>query len=337
VIFPAPRFLLLLFFLLGSLPFGSAPLLAAANYKTVRLFGTDYVDARDLARRFGLTPKWLEARKKIRLQSQWTTIDFTVHNVDFTLNRLRLFLSDPVAAHRGSLFISERDIEQLLRPILQPGSKKPVPRLKTIVLDAGHGGHDPGNRNPRLKLEEKRMTLDVAQRLERLLTAQGYRVIQTRKTDRFVDFDDRTALIRKHRADLFVSIHFNAFTNSRVAGTETYILTPRGQRSSPQAERDTSMARTAYPGNKHDHWNTLAGYHLHRHMVQALGLPDRGLKRFRYSVLRSADCPAVLVEAAFLSNDAEGRKVATPAYRQKIAASLAAGVKSLASTLDRHR
>ncbi len=335
--FSAPRFIFLLLLLLGSLPFSSAPLLAAADYKSVRLFGTDYVDARDFAKRFGLTPKWLEPQKKLRLQSQWTTIDFTVHNVDFSLNNLRLFLSDPVAAHRGSLFLSERDIRQLLQPILQPGSKKPVPRIKTIVLDAGHGGRDPGNRNSRLKLEEKQMTLDVAKRLERLLTAQGYRVIQTRKTDRFVAFDDRTALIRKHRADLFISIHFNAFTNARVAGTETYVLTPRGQRSSPQAERDSSMARTAYPGNKHDHWNTLLGYHVHRQMVQALRLPDRGLKRFRYSVLRSADCPAVLVEAAFLSNDAEGRKVATPAYRQKIAASIAAGVKSLSATLDRHR
>ena len=335
--FSAPRLVLLFLLLLGSLPFSSAPLLAAADYKSVRLFGTDYVDARDFARRFGLTPKWLEPQKKLRLQSQWTTIDLTVHNTDFTLNNVRLFLGDPVAAHRSSLYLSERDIEQILHPILQPGSKKPVPRIKTIVLDAGHGGHDPGNRNPRLKLEEKRMTLDVAKRLERLLTAQGYRVIQTRKTDRFVDFDHRTALIRKHRADLFISIHFNAFTNARVAGTETYILTPRGQRSSPQAERDASMTRTAYPGNKHDHWNALLGYHVHRHMVQALGLPDRGLKRFRYSVLRTADCPAVLVEAAFLSNDAEGRKVATPAYRQKIAASIAAGVKSLSTTLDRHR
>jgi len=335
--FSAPRLALLLFLLLSSLPFSSAPLHAAAGYTAVRLFGTDYVDARDFARRFGLTPKWLEPQKKLRLQSQWTTIDLTVHNVDFTLNNLRLFLGDPVALHRGSLHLSKRDIEQLLHPILQPGSKKPVPPLKTIILDAGHGGHDPGNQNRRLKLQEKRMTLDVAKRLERLLVAQGYRVIQTRKSDHFVDFDDRTALIRKHRADLFISIHFNAFTSARVAGTETYILTPRGQRSSPQAERDTSMARTAYPGNKHDHWNTLAGYHLHRHMVQALGLPDRGLKRFRYSVLRSADCPAVLVEAAFLSNDAEARKVSTPAYRQKIAASLAAGVKSLSATLARHR
>lgn len=335
--FSALRLALFLFALLGSLPFTSAPLSAAADYKSARLFGTDYVDARDFARRFGLTPKWITPQKKLRLQSQWTTIDFTVHNVDFTLNNLRLFLGDPVAAHRGSLYLSERDLEQILHPILQPGSKKPVPRIKTIVLDAGHGGHDPGNQNRRLKLQEKRMTLDVAKRLDRLLTAQGYRVIHTRKSDRYLGFDDRTAFIRKHRADLFISIHFNAFTSSRVAGTETYILTPRGQRSSPQAERDTSMSRTAYPGNKHDHWNILLGYHVHRQMVQALGLPDRGLKRFRYSVLRSATCPAVLVEAAFLSNDAEARKVATPAYRQKIAASIAAGVKSLATTLNRHR
>lgn len=310
---------------------------ADSAYNTVRIFGADYVDAREFGKRYGLTAKWVAPNKTLRLQSRWTTIDFTEHRVDFTLNGLQLFLSDPVVARGGSLFLSEKDADLLLRPILSPGSETPIPTIKTIVIDAGHGGNDPGNQNRRLKLQEKRMTLDVAKRLGRLLTSQGFRVVYTRKNDRHVDFDDRTAFIRKHRADLFISIHFNAFTNAGVAGSETYVLTPRGQRSSPQAERDKSMVATAYPGNRHDHWNILFGYHVHRQVVQALGLRDRGLKRFRYSVLRSATCPAVLVEAAFLSNDTEARKVASAAYRQKIAAAIAAGVKAHATALKRLR
>lgn len=328
--------LLFVVLLLGSSSVHSLQAARGSGYATVRLFGTDYVDAQEFGRRFGLTPQWIVRNKKLRLKSEWTTIDFTVHDADIQLNRLRVFLGEPVVAHRGSLYIGRRDAEQFLSTILRP-ARSPVPRLKTIVIDAGHGGHDPGNQNSRLKLQEKRMTLDVAKRLERLLRADGYRVVQTRKTDRYVDYDARTKLIAKSGADLFISIHFNGFKNASVAGTETYILTPRYQRSSPQAERDRKMTTTAYPGNRHDHWNTLLGYSMHRQLVERLGHPDRGLKRFRYRVLRDATCPAVLVEAAFLSNDAEGRKVATPAYREKIAASIAAGVKAHAAALQRMR
>ena len=91
------------------------------------------------------------------------------------------------------------------------------------------------------------------------------------------------------------------------------------------------MIKTNYPANEHDHWNAVLGYQIHRAMINGLKSADRGLKRFRYSVLRSVDCPAVLVEAAFLSNDAEGRKVSTPAYRQRIAESIARGIKQYAA------
>lgn len=304
---------------------------AASGYTSQRMFGVDYIDARDFARRFGLTPAWTVANKSMSLKSQWTTIQLTVHDVDIYLNSVRIFLGNPVIARSGSLFISEKDAEQLLAPILTPSALRVRRPIKTIVIDAGHGGRDPGNQNPRLKLSEKTYTLDVARRLERLLKKDGYKVVMTRKNDRAVDLDARTALANKINADLFISIHFNGFSRSSIAGTETYVMTPRHQRSSPQAERDNRMVTTAYPSNKYDDWNAALGYHIHRSMVTSLKSVDRGLKRFRYSVLRSVDCPAVLVEAAFLSNDAEGRKVSTSAYRQRIAESISAGVKQHAA------
>jgi N-acetylmuramoyl-L-alanine amidase len=331
---PSPVVVSFFFLVFSSFALGR---LFAGDYKTVRLFGTDYVDAREFAGRFGLTPRWISTGKTLRLQSKWTKLDLTVDQLDVTLNGLQLYLSEPVVAHPSSLYLAEGDIETLLTPILRPSAKKPIPRLKTIVIDAGHGGHDPGNQNRRLKLKEKQMTLDVARRLARLLRAAGFRVYETRRRDRYVDIDDRTALVRKHHADLFISIHFNAFSDPSVGGTETYVMTPRRQPSSPQRERDRHMMSTAYPGNRHDHWNVLAGYRLHRHLVESLGLRDRGLKRFRYRVLREADCPAVLVEAAFLSNDAEARQVSHASYRQKIATALAAGVKAHAAALRRLR
>lgn len=306
---------------------------ARGGYASVRLFGVDYVEAGDVAQRFGLTTNWITPRKKIRLKSERTTIELAADSVEVWVNGLKVFLGEPVVSRNGELFLGLRDAEQLLRPILSPGSVGPAPTLRTIVIDPGHGGDDPGNQNSRLRLTEKTYTLDIAKRLERLLKAQGFRVVLTRTNDRRLDLDDRTEIARKARADLFISIHFNAFSESRVSGTETFVLTPHLQRSSPQAERDTSMVATRYSGNKYDHWNALLGYQMHRQLVQQLKLEDRGLKRFRYRVLCTVDCPAVLVEAAFLSNDAEGRKVATATYRQKIAEAIAAGVKANAATL----
>jgi len=310
---------------------------ATASYPSVRIYGTDYVDARDFARRFGLTTEWITARKKMRLRSQWTTIEITLDSIEIRLNGLRLFLGEPVVRRRDTLMLGRRDAEQMLGPILSPRLGGTPPALKTIVIDPGHGGNDPGHQNQRLKLDEKVHTLDVARRLEKLLTADGYRVVLTRSSDRRVELDERTAIAKRAGADLFISIHFNGFRDARVAGTETYVMPPRYQRSSPAAERTRSMVSTAYPSNRFDAWNILLGYRMHRSLVEGLKRTDRGLKRFRYRVLCTVECPAVLVEAAFLSNETEGRKVATPAYRQQIAEGIAAGVRSYAATLAQVR
>lgn len=320
--------------LVAALLFPAHPANAAAGSGSVRMYGVDYVDAQEFARRFGLTHRWTVARKKAQLKSRWTTIDLALHSVEASLNGVTLFLSEPVVLRNGRLYLSRGDADGLLAPILAPKSIGPR-RVRTIVVDAGHGGKDPGNRNRAMKLEEKTFTLDVARRLERLLKAEGFRVIMTRKSDRTVSLDRRAAIANRAKADLFVSIHFNAFSQSRVAGAETYVMTPRRQRSTPQAEKSSQMAATNFPANRHDRQNALLGYHVHRSLVKTLGVPDRGLKRFRYSVLRSVNCPAVLVEAAFLSNSAEARKVATPAFRQRLAVAIAAGVKRHAAAAGR--
>lgn len=113
------------------------------------------------------------------------------------------------------------------------------------------------------------------------------------------------------------------------------MLTPSGDTSSPAPERDARRQSAPYPGNRHDPWNVLLGYHVHRRLVEQLGRADRGLKRFRYAVLRTATCPAVLVEAAFLTHSAEARLAATAGFRQKIAHALADGISAYAAALPR--
>lgn len=318
---------------LAALP-GSASTARAApsSQRSVRLFGVEYLDAHEFGRQFNLGPTWLVPQKQLRLKNRWTTIELTLHSVEAQLNGLRLFLSEPVVLREGQLYLSRGDVETLFAPILRPATV-PRAKLQTIVIDPGHGGQDPGNQNRRLQLDEKTFTLDVARRLQRLLTADGFRVIMTRSQDRTISLDERAAIAADARADLFISIHFNAYRTATITGAETYVMTPHRQASTPQAERDSTMARTRFPANRHDRQNALLGYHIQRELTHALGAADRGLKRFRYSVLRSVPCPAVLVEAAFLSNDTEAKKVATAAYRQRIAEAVAAGVKRHASSV----
>jgi N-acetylmuramoyl-L-alanine amidase len=98
-------------------------------------------------------------------------------------------------------------------------------------------------------------------------------------------------------------------------------------------ETGDDMTKVAYPGNRLDYANLLFGEQLHRAMIDTLKTPDRGFKRGRRAVLRMLDCPGALVECAYLSNDAEARRVATPAFRQQIAEAIARGVQGYAGTL----
>jgi N-acetylmuramoyl-L-alanine amidase len=272
--------------------------------------------------------------KSTRLQSKWTRIDFDLNSQDARINNLHVFLSEPIAGDHGRFFVSRSDVDELIRPILFSHSAPSPGRVRTIVVDAGHGGNDHGNENRRLHLQEKVFTLDVAQRLARRLKAAGFKVVMTRNRDRRVELEDRVALARRVHADLFVSVHFNSFTQPGVAGAETYVLTPDRAFSTPAQEHDTSMRTTKFPGNAFDHWNAVLGYKVHRKLVDALHTEDRGLKRYRYYVLRMSPCPAVLVEAAFLSNTAEGLKVKNASYRQRIADAIAAGVKAYATSVE---
>jgi N-acetylmuramoyl-L-alanine amidase len=314
-------------------------------WPTARLYGADYVDVREIARRYGYTAAWTVPGKVMTLSDRGgARLRFEDRERDFRHDGIRVFMGSVVVSEKGSLWVGHKDVTTLLAPLLRPADQLadlPLAPPKLIVLDPGHGGTDPGKQNRRLKLNEKDMTLDVAKRLKPLLEKSGYRVLLTRETDkRFsnhpaVDLQMRADFATDAQAGLFVSIHFNAVEPRdapRVNGTETYVLPPRGVLSTAD-ERPDEMTHRAYPGNAHDAANVLLGAQLHRRFIGDLGQSDRGYKRARFAVLRFVRCPAVLVEAAYLSNDAEAAKVGTAAFRQKIAEALAAGIADYSAQL----
>jgi N-acetylmuramoyl-L-alanine amidase len=169
----------------------------------------------------------------------------------------------------------------------------------TVVIDAGHGGYDRGG-IPGQRVSEKEMTLDVAQRLKKVLTANGYRVVMTRDSDVFVPLGTRVAIANSYSNAIFVSIHFNSAKRSGAGGIETYFYS-----------RDSLPLASAI------------------HYFVAGGAPssNRNVRRRGYYVLRKTAIPAVLVECGFLTNPTEAAYAQTASYRQKLAEEIATGVR----------
>jgi len=303
--------------------------------QTRELHGRDYLPLSHLAAKWGMKDLGLSGKIQ-RLQSQWTKLVFEEHQRDFTINGRKVFLGDPVTRLGGQLWISEKDLDKTLAPILTPQVSADPPKLYHIVIDPGHGGKDPGAQNRSLGLNEKATTLDVAHRLKRILEPYGYRVTLTRDDDRFLSLESRPQKANRLGADLFISLHFNSVDIPSVSGVETFVFTPPWQPSTSRAKLVRSDRRT-YAGNRHDAWNALAGYCVQGAMVSELGAVDRGLKRARFTVLRDAEVPAMLVEMGFLSNPTEGRNIGSSAYREKIARALATGILNYQKTLNRVR
>ena len=169
----------------------------------------------------------------------------------------------------------------------------------TIVIDAGHGGYDRGG-VPGQRISEKDKTLDVAQRLRRVLQAEGYRVIMTRDSDVFVSLGARVSIANSYRGASFVSIHFNCASRAGANGIETYYY----------RSDSAGLAQS-----------------IHRNVVSGAPTENRGIRRRGFYVLRRTAIPSVLVECGFLTNPTEGSLALNSNYRQKLAEQIARGIK----------
>ena len=304
----------------------------------------EWVSVVEMAATLGLKGTWIEPDKRFLLANGDRRIELEVKSREVSVDRLRVFLGEPVVVRGGRLCVSRPDFESYLKPLLKPelvGS--PLPRPRVIALDPGHGGADNGMQNTKLGLKEKVLALDVALRLKKLLEAGGYKVVLTRTDDRVfstekkIDLPMRAQVANRAHADLFVSIHFNSlYPDTKTSGTEVYVFTRAGQRSDRAigAREGDDTETGAAPVNRFDPWSALLAHSLHRDVIAGLKTFDRGQKTMHAAVLRGLDCPGALVESVFLSNDAEAKRAATPEFRQQIAAALAAGIDDYAKQLD---
>ena len=220
--------------------------------------------------------------------------------------------------------------------------------VSRIVIDPGHGGHDPGASGK--GLTEASLVLDVSLRLEKLLAdVDGVEVILTRRTDEFVALQERTAIANREGADLFVSIHANASSNSLAQGIETYFLNfaTSGAAAAVAARENAASGQpmAALPDlvksialhNKVDESRDLAVY-IQSGLARKLqpsnrNLKNLGVKQAPFVVLIGAAMPSVLAEISFLTNPQDLALVRTPAYRQRIAEGLFDAIRKYQTSL----
>jgi N-acetylmuramoyl-L-alanine amidase len=220
--------------------------------------------------------------------------------------------------------------------------------VSRIVIDAGHGGHDPGAQGR--GVTEAELVLDVALRLEKLLQrVPGLEVILTRRTDEFIALPERTAIANREAADLFLSIHANANTHAQAHGIETYFLNfANNQSAAAVAAREnatSAQAMGALPDfvkaialtNKLDESRDSASQ-VQRAMVTRLrasnkALRDLGVKQAPFVVLIGAVMPSVLAEISFVTNPQEARLLKGTVYRQRISEALFNAIRKYQTSL----
>ncbi len=332
-VFASGRLWLVSLFLLGSIRLWAAvpaptPL---PQPRIIKLYGQDYVQLN----------RWAEEREfkrvepapsdEIRLTNRRAALTFKVDSRRAEINGVVVWLSYAVAVRNGSAFIAGVDLKNVLYPVLYPAKNFHKTPLRTVVLDPGHGGKDPGNEEG--KGPEKLHTLLLAKEIRSLLEKTPLKVVLVRTTDKFVDLDQRPDIAKKNRADLYLSLHYNAAPHgANVRGVEIYCLPPAG---APSASGNSGDARRDYLGNRNNVRNMLLAFLVQKSIVRSLTVEDRGVRHARYAVLKNATMPAILIEGGFMSDPAEAKRIENPIHRRKLAQAIVDGILAYKRLVER--
>jgi N-acetylmuramoyl-L-alanine amidase len=213
-----------------------------------------------------------------------------------------------------------------LQPVLFPQATRT--RIQTICLDPGHGGTDKGEVAG--SNFEKKYNLLLAQAVQKLLLAAGFKVVLTRDADVYVDLAERPAIAARAGADLFVSLHYNSGPPS-LRGLEVHCLPPAGMNSSNAGGGRGSDP--AFPGNAQDSRNVLLAYDVLK-SIAALPFDDIGVKREHYKVLKEARMPAILIEGGFMTDAQDAKKIYDADFRQRMARSIVVGILAYKKSVE---
>ncbi len=295
-----------------------------AQWDGIDLDGRDYVALGAIANHYGMNaPSSLGSRQYLT-EGGGRSLRVKVNSRDAIINGARHWLAFPAMEKGGNVYVSRMDIDHTIDPAFRPGEVAGLRPVRTVVLDPGHGGHDRGATS-RFGTE-KEFALDMAARIRKRLEKAGFKVVQTRRSDSFMPLESRPAVANNHPGSIFVSIHFNSAEWNRAAnGIEIYSIPPRG---APPTGQGKPLARDleSEAGHALEPADSVLATTIFHSLLGGLGVYDRGIKRARFSVLRHAKVPAVLIEGGFLTNASEAARIASPKWRDSYADAIARGI-----------
>ena len=296
----------------------------AFRIRTTTLSGNRYLLFRDVARFYGM--QYHVHDETVVCRSRYSRLVFRTNDRVATLNGIQVLLSLPVGETGSEVFLSETDFLLTVDPLLRRKvlDRKPV---RTVVIDPGHGGRDPGAVAGGIR--EKDINLRVARLVAGILRRHGVQAYLTRGSDSGLTLSERTAAARRFNCDLLISLHANSAGSRSARGVETYALTPRGTASTHSSE----IKERASPGNLHDRNNMRLAYEMQRYLRHFTKAEDRGVRRANFAVIRDAPCPAALVEMGFISNSAEAMRLTSKSYQRLVATGIANGILSYRKAL----
>lgn len=336
--------------------------LDASLQKDIKSFdGVQYVGLARLCDAYGLDYKWDTFIKTATIEKGSNRIVLRAGSDNVLVNDIQKSIGRPVILSGGAAFVPLSFVRTNIIPIAAAAPVKKavevsVPKrftIRTIVLDPGHGGKDPGAIGKKYKIKEKVMTLALAKKLKAMLEKAGIKVIMTRNDDTFISLPRRAQIANSSGADLFVSVHINASRSKLLRGFECYYLSNATDDNAraieafensslkmdeeAEVEHSSRLDKTlwdmALTENRRES-SELAGY-ICSSVDQSFTIRSRGIRSARFYVLKHTNMPSVLVETAYISNRYEEMKLKDPNFLGRIADAIVQGILRYKSEYER--
>ncbi|KQC07368.1 MAG: hypothetical protein APR54_01005 [Candidatus Cloacimonas sp. SDB] len=290
----------------------------------------------------------------ILMESSFLTCNGDIYNFEFPLLQLndKLFLPRTFLTESLPLILPDQiKFEENRLKVENPSDN----RIKTIVLDPGHGGRDPGAVGYSGSTYEKDLVLEIARKLKKVLEKNlDVEVLLTRDCDEFVSLQQRTEFANRHKADLFVSIHINAHHNTKAKGIEVYYLSTAKTDGARAVEALENSVVYDYEGgeeavkkyddlafiladmaqSEHLEESYQQSVKLQHYLVDQTGANDRGVKQANFFVLRGAFMPAVLLELGYITNKEEEKILKKSSYQNLLVSAIFKGIKDFKYKFD---
>ncbi len=295
------------------------------------------------AKESGFTLYWDSLSQAGLLEKNGHQLSFSLDKEIIVLDSVLLKISDAPQLKDNQLYVTQKFYDDAAA-FLNQKSENPF-KVGAILIDAGHGGKDPGAVGPR-GTREKDINLSIALQLEKVFKKdKNYKVILTRDDDTFVELVERANIANQNKADLFISVHCNANLNRNASGFEVYFLSENAsnkasfsaailENSVIELEDKNDTKKTALQNmlwsmvvNEYINESSELASFVSQESTGRLKIPNRGVKQDVFYVLRGTQMPAILVETAYISNYTEESKLNTSSFQKAIADSIYEGVK----------